>query len=73
MTANPEHESEQMTVSRYSSQTVEEHYGVTQCPSIAFKLTFRIFVVESDIFSVVTINTFGADVPPHTAVILLDL
>lgn len=38
-----------------------------------FQLTFRIFVVWSDIFSVVTIRTFGADVFSHRFLVLLDL
>ena len=38
-----------------------------------FRLTFRIFVVQSDIVSVVPINAFGADVLPHAPLVHSDL
>ena len=40
---------------------------------LLLKLTFRIFVVQRDIFSVVAVNAFCADVPPHTSMVLSEL
>ncbi len=43
------------------------------CLCTTLQLTLRIFVAQSDIFSLVTVNTFGADVSPHTSLIHSDL
>lgn len=41
--------------------------------AVPFQLTFRIFVLSGDIFSVVAVNTFGADISPHRRLVDLDL
>lgn len=36
-------------------------------------LTFWVFVIAGDIFSAISIKTFGADVSSHTPLVLSDL
>lgn len=38
-----------------------------------FQLTFRVFVMSSDIFSVIAVNTFGAYISSHSTVVFSDL
>lgn len=54
----------------WTDQEERSSFRVHQCP---LQLTLWVFVVSSDIFSAVAIDTFGADVSPHSPVILFDL
>lgn len=55
------------------SECIEEEVSITSCFNSTFRLTFRIFVVLCHVFSVVTPNTFSADILPHRPLVHTDL
>lgn len=58
------------TLMHKTDQEERSSLRVHQCP---LQLTLWVFVVSRDVFSAVTIDTFGADVSAHSPVILFDL